>query len=97
MQILIGIVVLGIFIASIFFQANIYEFFGTKMENAKSNVMQNNIAYQRGKVEHLTRLKLEYKKESDDTVKKAIKEAYIQELITIDNNKLPMNLLNIED
>jgi len=84
-------------IALIIFQPNIYEFFGTRTENATSNIMQNNITYIRGKCEYLTRLKLEYVKTKDNETKQALKEVYIQELSTIDNSKLPVSLLNIEN
>ena len=93
------IVILVVIIVAIgalsYFDPDIYQFFGIRYENATSNIMQNNISYLRGKTEYLTRLKLEYVKEKDPSVKTALKETYEQELSTIDNSKLPPNLLNI--
>ena len=97
MAYVIGLLIVVILGLCVYFNPNIYEFFGIRYENAQSNIMQNNIAYIRGKIEYLTRLKLEYSKETDPTVKTALKNTYIQELSTVDNKKLPLNLLNIEN
>lgn len=96
MRIILPAILILIMSVSIVFQANIYEFFATRMENAQSNVMQNNINYIRGKSEHLIRLKFEYAKTKDVQTKQVLKQMYEEELSTIDSKKISDNLLFIE-
>lgn len=71
----------------------IYRFWAPKQENAKRVVFENTQSYVQGKVEYLSRLRLQYQSaDPASTQRAALRTMILTEASTVDRGKLPPDI-----
>jgi hypothetical protein len=70
------------------------KFVEPEKENIRREIFENTQSYSHGKIQNLSRLRLEYKTSKDEDHKAALKEMVLVEVSTFDLNRLPDNLYN---
>lgn len=70
---------------------------GKAKENARRTVYEETQSYVEGKVQELTKARLEYMESKDSVEKRAIKMTVVQSFANFDDKKLPIDLRDFLD
>jgi hypothetical protein len=68
------------------------KFWGVKKENARREVFEQTQSYVEGKRQELTKLRLEYKEDTSQTDREALKQMILSDFANFDESKLPPDL-----
>lgn len=95
-RIIIGLLVIVILFYGIGFLATggdlaIYRFWAPKRANAERQVFEQTQSYVQGKVDYLSRLRMQYQNATGPQ-KESLRQLIVSEASTVDNNKLPLDL-----
>jgi cytochrome c biogenesis factor len=68
------------------------KFWGVRKEEARREVFKQTPSYVQGKIQELTKYRLEYNKAKDEDEKEYYRETAIISMANVDENKLPADL-----
>jgi cytochrome c biogenesis factor len=68
------------------------KFWGVRKENVKREVFEQTQSYVQGKIQELTKYRLEYNKAKDEDEREYYRETAITSMANVDENKLPADL-----
>lgn len=74
------------------FDLKMKEFFAPKYEQVRRDVYEESWSYNRGKVEHLNRLRLEYVASDNKNHKAVLRQVILNEVAAYDRDRLPDDL-----
>lgn len=68
-----------------------YRFWAPKQANAERQVFENTQGYVQGKAEYINKMRREYVEATDPAQKAALKTLILDEALTVDTSKLPVD------
>lgn len=86
--------ILGTIVGLVFLGPVAHKYFGKEYADADREIHQTSLSYVNGSIKNLQRLKLAYEKAETEQHKKIIAETALTEVSTIDETKLPPNLMS---
>lgn len=69
-----------------------FKFFEPKMENARREVFENSQSFVHGKIQEISKYRLEYELAKDEADRKALRNAILRAASTVDLDKLPTDI-----
>lgn len=94
----VGVVLLGLLLTGgaifglTYGSLGMQQFFGPKFEQVRRDIYEESWSYNRGKVEHLNRLRLEYLNSENEGHKSALRSVILNEVAAFDRDRLPADL-----
>ena len=75
----------------IYLGPTLYRHFGKRYEHARTEIFEENLAYKRGTIEHLNRLRLEYRT-AEEKHREVLRQTILTTVASFDRSKLPYDL-----